>query len=242
MLKTNQWLPRCAWVLLLVMVIGCAGCSCNDDDDDDNDNDDNNNDDNNDVTDDDVTDDDVTDDDSTDDDASDDDSTADDDDDDDLPLNCDDVVCQDPNTGLVWQRQSVCCYDWDEARDYCQNLSLDGHTDWRLPAISELRGLVRGCPGSETGGACGVTDQCLERMSCWNDACCECPIDGGPAGGCYRPQELTGDCDWLWSSSPTTDVDNLAFGIYFFSGCVSGNVMRDDYYSYGIEGSVRCVR
>jgi TPR repeat protein len=45
----------------------------------------------------------------------------------------------DPKTSLMWERVSpVEDGTWQGADDYCRNLSLDGYTGWRLPAISEL--------------------------------------------------------------------------------------------------------
>ncbi len=46
-------------------------------------------------------------------------------------------------TGLTWQQQG----DnekraWTEAVSYCQELSLGGKTDWRLPDIKELQSIV----------------------------------------------------------------------------------------------------
>jgi len=55
----------------------------------------------------------------------------------------------DTSTGLVWQQDTARDewgdYDsmtWEEALDYCEVLSLGGHTDWRLPNIKELDSLV----------------------------------------------------------------------------------------------------
>ena len=32
--------------------------------------------------------------------------------------------------------------NWGDAVNYCKNLSLAGHTDWRLPEIGELIGII----------------------------------------------------------------------------------------------------
>ncbi|HNT28202.1 MAG TPA: DUF1566 domain-containing protein, partial [bacterium] len=52
----------------------------------------------------------------------------------------------DNNTGLEWQRTLPATYDgctggtckWQEAIDYCSNLTYGGETDWRLPTRKEL--------------------------------------------------------------------------------------------------------
>ncbi|MBU2938519.1 DUF1566 domain-containing protein [Lacinutrix sp. C3R15] len=42
-------------------------------------------------------------------------------------------------TGLMWaQEQSTEAKGWVEAAAYCENLTLGGYTDWRLPSIKEL--------------------------------------------------------------------------------------------------------
>jgi hypothetical protein len=52
-------------------------------------------------------------------------------------------VVTDLVTGLAWQRATPPdSYDWWEARDYCADLALDGHTDWRLPSRMELVSLL----------------------------------------------------------------------------------------------------
>lgn len=46
-------------------------------------------------------------------------------------------------TKLIWQDDTTpASMTWDSAITYCQNLTLGGHTDWRLPDIKELQTLV----------------------------------------------------------------------------------------------------
>ena len=46
-------------------------------------------------------------------------------------------------TGLTWQQQGGNTKrGWTEAVSYCQELSLGGKTDWRLPDIKELQSIV----------------------------------------------------------------------------------------------------
>ena len=46
-------------------------------------------------------------------------------------------------TGLMWQKQGDGTQrTWSTAGTYCTNLSIGGHSDWRLPAIMELLSIV----------------------------------------------------------------------------------------------------
>lgn len=46
-------------------------------------------------------------------------------------------------TNLVWQKQDdATTRTWENAIRYCEDLSLGGYTDWRLPNIKELSSLV----------------------------------------------------------------------------------------------------
>ncbi|MBU0946418.1 MAG: DUF1566 domain-containing protein [Proteobacteria bacterium] len=49
----------------------------------------------------------------------------------------------DQGTGLEWQKNdSGTMHTWQNALGYCEDLSLDSKTDWRLPNIRELKSLV----------------------------------------------------------------------------------------------------
>ena len=52
-------------------------------------------------------------------------------------------IIKDNVTGLMWQKATATgTYTWQQAVDYCNNLSLGGYTDWYLPTILELSTLV----------------------------------------------------------------------------------------------------
>jgi len=165
------------------------------------------------------------DDDAADDDAGDDDDTDDDAGDDDA--GDDDVsggTWTDSVSGLTWQIVPT-GGDWldlPSAESNCEILILGGFSDWRLPTISELRSLIRGCDATMTGGACGVTDGCLSDAECWNDSCAGCEYLAGPGlGGAYWPVEMTGEIDdFYWSSSPVTDYEGYEWCVNFSSGYI----------------------
>ncbi len=128
---------------------------------------------------------------------------------------------------------------WSVAKNYCLNLVVYGYDDWRMPAISELRTLVRDCSNTETGGECAVTDSC-STVSCFDEIDCfePCPQGSGPAepNNCYWLSDLGGECSadiQYWSYSVADDYN--AWMIDF------------DYASihlgdYTYNGAIRCVR
>ena len=74
----------------------------------------------------------------------------------DLPDNATEwVMVRDNVTGLVWQKDTAPgTYNWGEAISYCENLTLGGYSDWRLPTVIELsfiRNLGNFNPSINTG-------------------------------------------------------------------------------------------
>jgi hypothetical protein len=141
----------------------------------------------------------------------------------------------DPATGLTWQVEPESGYvSWEGAGDVCGALSLAGQADWRLPTISELRTLVRGCPSTESDGSCGVTDECL-GLSCQDESCYDCEPGNGPTDGCYGRPELSEACDYLWSSSGVDGGGARAWALGF-----TGAFVYKPRTFYGFHA--RCVR
>lgn len=137
----------------------------------------------------------------------------------------------DPATCLTWQvAPSKTDLKWHDANAYC----VDG---WRLPTISELRSLIRGCEATETGGPCEISDTCVDNLSCEDNGCL-CTDGGGPNNGCYCTAELDGECLDYWSSSAVTNiVYPHVWGVFYAAGLVKALDLDGDYGSY-----VRCVR
>lgn len=93
-------------------------------------------------------------------------------------LECSSTVFCDSGSGLCWMNaDSSTDINQDDAKVYCNNLTLEGNSNWRLPTRSEFSTITRGCASGP------------------------CPVAQGPGqGGCYWPIEM-GRCDHqLWTS------------------------------------------
>ena len=147
--------------------------------------------------------------------------------------------CYDSTTHLTWSKRAEWAYDWIWAGMYCDDLSEGGYTDWRLPNISELRTLIQDCPGTVTGGSCGIVDtgnsstSCLASDgSCGNNDChFSCSYDENNEG----KHSKFGDTEWFWSHSTASGDTGNAWLVLFSHGYVSSGDKSGSNY-------VRCVR
>ncbi|MDM8541869.1 DUF1566 domain-containing protein [Desulfococcaceae bacterium HSG9] len=54
----------------------------------------------------------------------------------------DDETVKDTKTGLIWAaNDNEKDINWKDAKQYCENYTAGGYTDWRLPTIDELKGI-----------------------------------------------------------------------------------------------------
>jgi len=133
-------------------------------------------------------------------------------------------VWEDSVSGLMWQKGLSPFLNWNGLINYCEKLNWKGYTDWRMPSISELRSLVRGCSNLETGGKCGVTDDCLDA-DCDNGYCgCE-EFEGPGIDGAYLPASLGFD---IWGHSASVVTNSI----------YSNHVWNLDFKHYGLLWAV----
>jgi uncharacterized protein DUF1566/exosortase sorting signal-containing protein len=142
----------------------------------------------------------------------------------------------DPATGLVWQKEAgfYGYNDFTRPQNFCAagGNGLPG-TGWRLPNITELRSLIRGCPGTEAGGACGVTPGCTSSAcNVYED--CGCAWGEGPVDGGYLDENLNPLNDGFWSDT-THPTQYWDWVVDYRSGTVHIKVQ-------GVMAGVRCVR
>ncbi|MCK9522079.1 MAG: DUF1566 domain-containing protein [Proteobacteria bacterium] len=149
----------------------------------------------------------------------------------------------DGTTGLEWQitPPEDAMQAW-YAMKYCEGLDLGGHQDWRLPNLSELRSIIRGCPFTETGGGCPYTAECLDvgggTSSCYEDYSETYGCGTGCSlqeGVCYGPSQLQG-CGTYWSITPQASSDTY-YRVRFSNASIDASHVSQEH-----KCGVRCVR
>ena len=119
------------------------------------------------------------------------------------------------------------------ALNYCNNLFLYGFNDWHLPTIDELRTLIKNCPGTETNGACAISEKNGKLSG--NDYSDNCSCEHMNNNGGYYSK--IGDDDTIspWSSSIRSDDTERAWYVGFFAGKINNSAKS-------VLSDVRCVR
>ncbi|NLH47417.1 MAG: DUF1566 domain-containing protein [Myxococcales bacterium] len=152
----------------------------------------------------------------------------------------------DYDTDLMWQKEIVdncygLYYTWDLAVGYCDSLELAGFSDWRLPTISELRSLVRGCEVTMTGGACDITVDCT-NLGCLNKACDGCQLKTKADDRYYWPDKLEGEDNTdniYWSVTEQEENNSLVWTLGFKTAHIG---IEDKENILGYALTTRCVR
>lgn len=130
-------------------------------------------------------------------------------------------------SGFCWEKTpSTKLMTLSEAFDYCNNLD-DKNNSWRLPYMSELISLIKGCPDSEIDG---------ENWTCgkyYYKCVSSCETSKGQAkDGCYWDFALEGQCGTYHSQEK---VNNGTFAVDF----TKATWMEIDAKTPAL---VRCVR
>ena len=138
--------------------------------------------------------------------------------------------CYDPEYELTWSAKAADTMTWDDAVSYCENLEEYGYDDWRMPNIDELRTVVQNCEGSQTGGACQVSDPYYLASTYYNSNC----YCGGKTDGSYSKFGDDNNIN-LWSSSNTSDNEGEAWLVGFYRGNINHSNKSE-------SNDIRCVR
>ena len=115
---------------------------------------------------------------------------------------------------------------YQQAQDGCA-CEYAGYSDWALPTISQLRGMIQGCPDTEPGGGCGVTDSCNKSSQCIPAPGTACDGCATTAGHCYWDPAFGSDCaTWsVWSATPDPDYPNNNWVIMFDAAGLTINLL-----------------
>ncbi len=102
----------------------------------------------------------------------------------------------DLNTGLMWQQTpSSADYTWQEAVDYCNNLELEGYSDWRIPSAKELFSISNfssGWPYINTGYFILASGQITKDEQYWtNNYYVGVTVEGG-SNSAFGVNHVTG--------------------------------------------------
>jgi hypothetical protein len=114
-------------------------------------------------------------------------------------------VVTDNLTGLMWTKNGNLpngAMTWDQAIDYCNNLTLGGYSDWRLPNVNELESLSNANEANLANwlNVQGFTNVQAEwywsstTYTRYTDLACDVDMDYGGAAFDYKAD----DNDYVW--------------------------------------------
>ena len=135
------------------------------------------------------------------------------------------------NSSLIWSVKSSNKLNWQEAKDYCQNLTEREQSDWHLPTIEELRNLIQSCPGTVKGGSCNVSETCAGGY-CLDESCQACSPE---TDGSYSK---LGDTNQLWSATSVSNYDPSAWYVDFSNA----GIYQDGKENYRYARCTRIVK
>jgi hypothetical protein len=144
----------------------------------------------------------------------------------DFSLNDNETIVTDNATGLMWQQSDGGeTYSWPDALDYCENLELEGYTEWRLPDNKELQSIVKYGTTEVPAIDTDYFDITFNK---------DYDIDNIYGDG--------GDYGWFWSSTTIGDfpmnASYLAFGrAYSYANSDEGDGIYYDYHGAGAQRS-----
>ncbi len=108
-------------------------------------------------------------------------------------------LCILEKTDEKWSLLSTSPMSWEDASLYCDTLDEGGFSEWRMPTISELMGIIINCPFIDD--FCGVRNDEEDHS---NSLACD---------GCQANSNilysLFGDVEAIWSSTTSTDHEDL---------------------------------
>lgn len=115
----------------------------------------------------------------------------------DYSLNEEKNIVIDNATGLMWQQaDDGYTYEWADALDYCESMTLGGYSDWRLPDNKELQSIVE----------YGKSDVPAIDTNFFDST-----FNSSYGGG-----DFAGDYGWYWTSTTLRDfplnASYIAFG------------------------------
>jgi len=141
-------------------------------------------------------------------------------------------IFKDTSTGLEWTKENN---DNGNPEAYCAGLVLEGKDDWRLPNITELRTIVKGCANVSTGGSCQAYHDCAMTGTCGadtNSCLCTESIDGNK---CFYDM---GVFQFVIQAMPSSTIYN--YQRYHIEFCGGSGRLR--WGPVDSNWSTRCVR